>query len=108
MIVACVGSIVFKKNVHVHTCFYAENCEILAIEDGRRHLGKLKAVLANDEDDAVNKVRGLVRDYLASSCWIKADLKDFTFSFYYSEIDENGQFWQMPSTTNCIQYQAQV
>lgn len=100
MIVAMLSKLTYVPNARKHTVYYAENCQKLNRSNIRDNAGTFKAVIAKDEGQAIDRIRAQVREYLRETSWLKPQPEDFVFEFQYSEV-KDGEFWLMPSTSNC-------
>lgn len=104
-IIARVSDVRFKQNDMKHTVYYAEHCTRLAESMCYpKSEGNLKAVLAETEEEAAEKIAEQLREWMRIVNWGDVDPNDFTFSFSFTKIDEDGLFWMRCSTTNCKQY----
>lgn len=102
MVIAIISELIFNEQPTTHTVQYANDNSKLAFLNGREKLGTFKAVIANDEADAVVKLRKQLQEYL-SRCWQHPKLKDFEFRINYTEV-KNDEFWLIPNTSSCTKY----
>lgn len=103
MVLAQIRELIFKKDVHKHTIYYAEHCENLSFKTPNK--GAIKCVIANTYDEAVEKLRIEMRKYLKSTAWETPKFEDFRFKISYEEVDPEGYVWIQMSTTRCSEYE---
>lgn len=107
MIVAVINSLHFKADKLTQTVFYYENCSRLEFTDYSKMTGNLEAVVATDIDEAVEKLRGVLKTYLDGVVWGKPNPKDFSFTMRYSEVAE-GKFWITPTTLPLREFEVET
>jgi len=83
MILAIVDSLRFKENKLTQTVHYYENCKRLEFTYFLERQGSLPAVIADTKEEAIEKLREAIKNYLSTCVWGKPNAKDFVFSIRY-------------------------
>lgn len=104
MIIAIVDNLQFNCDPSRHTVFYAEHCRTIAYADYNAMLGTFKAVIAEDDEEAVKLLGAQIKKWLTTEIvWGPVNPADFTFGFRSAEVNDK-HFWLIPSRLDCRQY----
>jgi len=103
MIIAVIDQLVFRANEYKQSAIAYRIGKELAERDWTKWKNNIRAVLADNTNEAGKMLAKEMAEYLAPAHW-EPNPKDFYIKIRWTEV-KDGQFWIDPCITNSTQFE---